>query len=78
MIDAHTPIFEIVKKYPYLIEHFLRHGIKCIVCGDVLWGTLEEEARKQGITSGELQRIIEEANRMVVERGVEETSFLQP
>ena len=77
MIDGNTPISEIVEKYPYLIEHLLKHGIKCMVCGDVVWGTLEEEARRQGITSEELHRIIEEANRIIAERGTEGAPFFK-
>jgi len=76
LIDRDTPIRDIVEKYPYLIDPLLKEGIKCIVCGDILWGTLEEEAKRQGVSEEDLNRIIQEANELVARRGEERNPFL--
>ncbi|MDI3516437.1 MAG: hypothetical protein PWP37_977 [Thermotogota bacterium] len=67
---------EIAERYPYLIDFLLKKGIKCIVCGDVLWGTLGEEAKRQGFTDEQLDEIIREANELVAQRGEEKNPFL--
>jgi len=76
LIDRNTPIREIVEKYPYLIDFLLKEGIKCIECGDVLWGTLEEEAKRQGVSEEDLNRIIQEAGELIVQQGEKRTPFL--
>ncbi len=46
-----------------------------MVCGDVLWGTLEEEVNRQG-KSEELDSIIEEANQIIQEKGSSGRTYL--
>ncbi|OAA21953.1 hypothetical protein DU53_05360 [Kosmotoga sp. DU53] len=75
MISKNMPIPEIVDRYPFLIDFFLKKGIKLMVCGDVLWGTLEEEVNRQG-KSEELDSIIEEANQIIQEKGSSGRTYL--
>ncbi|MEJ2636939.1 MAG: DUF1858 domain-containing protein [Calditrichia bacterium] len=65
IIKKDTTIEEIVRDYPELVRPLMIYGIKCVVCGEPIWGTLEENAREKNIEN--LDEIIGELNRIVVE-----------
>ncbi len=65
-ITADTTFEEIAESYPYLISPLLEMGIKVIVCGDVQWGTLGEEAEKLELN---IEEVLEKLNKIVEENG---------
>jgi len=65
-ITADTTFEEIAESYPYLISPLLEMGIKVIVCGDVQWGTLGEEAEKLELN---IEEVLEKLNKIVKENG---------
>ena len=62
-IEATTTIEDIVKDYPELIRPLREYGIKCVACGEPLWGTLEENANDRGINN--LETIIKQLNKII-------------
>lgn len=62
-IETTTTIEEIVKDYPELIRPLREFGIKCVACGEPLWGTLQENADAKGIEN--IETIINELNRII-------------
>ncbi|MFZ0390397.1 MAG: DUF1858 domain-containing protein [Calditrichia bacterium] len=62
-IRKEMPVEEIVGNHPELVRPLMEFGIKCIVCGEPLWGTLEQAAREKGV--GNLDEIIVKMNRIV-------------
>ena len=64
-IDKHTTIEKIVSDYPRLIIPLREYGIKCILCGEPVWGTLEENALEKNIAADRLGEIINELNRLL-------------
>lgn len=62
-ITEDTTIEEIVSNYPKLVRPLMEYGIKCIACGEPVWGTLKENADEKGIKN--LSEIIGELNRIV-------------
>lgn len=63
MISKDSDIEDIVNDYPQLIRPLKEHGIACIVCGEPVWGTLEQIANSKNIEN--LDVIIEEMNRII-------------
>jgi hybrid cluster-associated redox disulfide protein len=53
-IRPETPIEEIVARYPELVSVLMDYGIVCVVCGEPIWGTLEEVATSRGVDLGPL------------------------
>ncbi|MCS7081639.1 MAG: DUF1858 domain-containing protein [Bacteroidetes bacterium] len=49
MIGPETTIEHIVRDHPELVPVLMDHGIVCVVCGEPVWGTLEEVAASKGI-----------------------------
>jgi len=59
-----TNLEEIISAIPSSIEYLREKGIKCIACGEPVWGTLEYAARLKNIGKDELLRIVEDLNNM--------------
>jgi len=48
-IDGDTRIEDLVRECPQAVSILRDFGIRCIQCGEPLWGTLEQAAREKGI-----------------------------
>lgn len=71
-IKKDTTIEEIVVDFPELVRPLMEYGIKCIACGEPVWGTLEENARAKGIQ--DLDKIVADLNRIVEEKKKEKAN----
>ena len=60
-ITKDMTIEEVVKEYPQTVKVFMDFGIQAIVCGDPLWGTIEEEAERAGVK--DLDKLLEALNK---------------
>lgn len=65
-ITSNITIEEIVEEYPELVRPLREFGIKCIACGEPVWGTLKENAEVKGIQN--VEEIVEELNKMIMVR----------
>lgn len=61
-IDKTIPIEELITKHPFSVHYLMKKGIKCIVCGEPIWGTLEDAVKEKGLSDRDLNRIVEEIN----------------
>ena len=48
-INQDTPVEKIVEAYPKSIEIFRKYGINVIICGEVVWDSIGEVCRKNGV-----------------------------
>ena len=48
-IDGDTLIEDLVQECPKAVAILREFGIRCIQCGEPLWGTLAEAAQERGI-----------------------------
>ena len=55
-ITKDTTVEEIVEKYPGLVGILMERNIPCLVCGEPLWGTIEEAARRYDVDMDDLLR----------------------
>ena len=67
-ITKDMEIEEIVEKYPETIGPMQEMGVQCMVCGEPVWGTLEEKVNEKGLANMDeiltrLNRIAEEAEK---------------
>ncbi len=51
-------IEELVSDYPQAVAFLARRGIACLVCGEPVWGTLEELLRKKGFNEAEIDELV--------------------
>jgi len=53
-------IEELVNNYPFSVRFLMEKGIRCIMCGEPIWGTLEEAAREKDFTNAEIEGFVQE------------------
>ena len=59
-ITKQIEIEDLVRAYPASIKFLSEKNIKCIACGEPIWGTLEEAAKEKGYADDEIDTIISE------------------
>ncbi len=64
MISAEMLIEDLVAQHPRSVRYLMQKGIRCIVCGDPIWGTLGSAAREKGFTDEEIAIIVDELNEL--------------
>ena len=62
IIDKKIAIEELVDILPAPVTYLSKKGIKCIACGEPIWGTLEEAAREKGFRDQEILVFVRELN----------------
>jgi len=63
MITKDTYIEDLVK-VPGAIRYLRKQNIQCLACGEPIWGTLEEAAKRKGHTDTDIDRFVEELNKL--------------
>ncbi|MDA3820010.1 MAG: DUF1858 domain-containing protein [Candidatus Delongbacteria bacterium] len=51
-------IEELVDNAPDSVSYLAEHGIRCLRCGEPIWGTLEEAAREKGFDDNKIQDFV--------------------
>jgi hybrid cluster-associated redox disulfide protein len=60
-ITKSTTIEEILEHHPNTVKVFMDFGVPCLVCGEPLWGKVEEVAEKYGADLTELLKKLNSA-----------------
>ncbi|HYX06756.1 MAG TPA: DUF1858 domain-containing protein [Bacteroidales bacterium] len=61
-IEKDITIEELVEKVPQSVKYLMDKGIKCIACGEPIWGTLEEAAKQKGFDDAAIDEVVSELN----------------
>ncbi len=73
MITKDITIEDLVEDYPFAEEYLRVRGIKCIRCGEPIWGTLETACKEKNFSDEEIEKIVEELNRIAEDPSAYET-----
>ena len=57
-------IEDLVRELPESISYLMEKGIRCLRCGEPIWGTLESAAKEKGFKDNELQVFVNELNQI--------------
>lgn len=63
-ITARIHIEELVENYPFSVRYLMEKGIRCIMCGEPIWGTLEEAALEKSFSRTEIDQFVSELNEL--------------
>ena len=63
-IDKSITIEELLAVKPASVSYLMEHGIKCIACGEPVWGTLESVSKSKGFSNNDIDRFVEELNQI--------------
>ncbi len=53
-------IEELVNNYPFSVRYLMEKGIRCIMCGEPIWGTLEEAAKEKDFSDEAIEGFVNE------------------
>jgi hypothetical protein len=62
MVTRHILIEDLVRRVPGAVTYLAKKNIKCLACGEPIWGTLEEAAREKGFSDEEIAVLLTELN----------------
>lgn len=58
-------IEDLVDHYPFSVRYLMEKGIRCIMCGEPIWGTLEEACNEKDFSGKEIVTIVKELKTLV-------------
>ena len=61
-ITKDTFIEELVEHYPGAVSYLMNKGIRCLVCGEPSWGTIESAAKEKNFTDDQIVEVLQEMN----------------
>jgi len=64
LIEKSILIEDLVEQLPEAISYLMRKGIKCIACGDPIWGTLEHAAKEEGFSDIDIDKLVFDLNHL--------------
>jgi methionine synthase II (cobalamin-independent) len=70
-ISRNILIEELINNYSFSVRYLMEKGIRCIRCGEPIWGTLEEAAKEKDFDENAIQVFVKEMND-IAEKGASE------
>lgn len=61
-ISKDISIEDLLDLKPGAVTYLSKKGIKCIACGEPIWGTLEEAAKEKGFEDEDIEGFVRELN----------------
>ncbi|MCK4654992.1 MAG: DUF1858 domain-containing protein [Candidatus Cloacimonetes bacterium] len=58
-------IEDVLRKYPEAQEFLSKKGIVCVVCGEPVWGSIEEHMGEKGFSQEEIDKTLLELNEFI-------------
>ena len=68
-IEKTILIEDLVKVLPKAVSYLMKNNIKCLACGEPMWGTLEDAAKKKGFSDEEIGKFVEDLNQLAETEG---------
>ncbi len=68
MITKEIEIEDLLDILPEAVAFLRNNGIRCLQCGEPIWGTLEEATREKGFSSEKIDEFVTELNGMLAQK----------
>ena len=65
IITKNISIDDLIEQVPDSTKYLSEQGIRCIVCGEPIWGTLEEASKEKGFTDDDIKKFVKDLQQMV-------------
>lgn len=59
-------IEDLVIDFPFAVQYLTKAGIRCLICGEPIWGTLESAAKEKGFSDERIQLFVDEMNAIAI------------
>lgn len=67
IVDEHSSIEDLLERIPGAQRYLSEKGIRCVICGEPVWGSLGDAVREKGFDEKALQEFILALNALVRE-----------
>lgn len=64
-INKNISIEDLIQILPDSVSYLMKKGIKCLACGEPIWGTLESASRQKGFTDLQIMEFVKDLNEML-------------
>ncbi|NJD23187.1 MAG: DUF1858 domain-containing protein [Melioribacter sp.] len=68
MITKKIEIEDLIKEIPNSVAYLMEKEIRCLRCGEPIWGTLETAAKEKGFNDLEIESFVNDLNKLMDER----------
>lgn len=58
-------IKDLVNDFPEAIQYLMDKGIRCLVCGEPIWGTLEQASKEKKFDDNQIDIFVDDLNRLI-------------
>ncbi len=62
-ITRDISIEELIREYPGSVRMLMQWGIKCLACGEAIWGTLAAAAAEKAFSDGQIDELVDDLNK---------------
>ena len=70
-------IEDLIDNHSFSVRYLMEQGIRCIMCGEPIWGTLEEAAIEKGFSAEDTDRFVKEMSNLALEKENDEKASLE-
>lgn len=64
-INKNISIEELVTQLPESVSYMMKKGIKCLACGEPIWGTLESASKSKGFSDKSIDEFVNDLNNIL-------------
>ena len=64
-ISKEIEIEDLVKLLPEAVSYLRIEGIRCLRCGEPIWGSLEVAAKEKGFNNNDIEKFVKELNEIL-------------
>jgi hypothetical protein len=64
VISKNILIEDLLNIVPGAVGYLMNNGIKCIACGEPIWGTLEAAAGQKGFSEKDIERFVADLRKL--------------
>ena len=65
MISKETEIEDLVQLLPEAVSYLRVEGIRCLRCGEPIWGSLDVAAKEKGFNDNDVDKFVKELNKIL-------------
>lgn len=76
-IDKTILIEDLVQQIPGSVRYMMVHGIKCLACGEPIWGTLETASKGKGFSDEQIDAFIRDLDALARQEGFQYGAAVQ-
>ena len=68
LITKEIEIEDLVNVLPESVSYLMNNGIRCLRCGEPIWGTLEEASIEKGFKESDINKFVDDLNSLMKQK----------